>query len=155
MKLVRRGERHGATRSKEYRAWVHIRERCENPNDKAFHNYGGRGLTVCEAWRASYGAFLGAVGRAPTPKHSLDRIDNDRGYEPGNVRWATTAQQSRNTRRTILVGGQSLTDYCATHGLSYEAVQMRIRRGHPLSLATSPLTGTAYRRVTAEAVRHD
>lgn len=145
--VPQRGECVSKRRSKEYRAWAHIKGRCTNPNDAGFHNYGGRGIKMCEEWAASYEAFLREVGRAPSPEHTLDRIDNERGYEPGNVRWATKAEQSRNTRRTIIVDGLSLVDYCRANGLPYEGTQARLRRGYPLAIAISPLTGGEFRRM--------
>jgi hypothetical protein len=79
-------------------------DRCHRPvTDKDRKNYADRGISVCPEWRGSFQAFLDHVGRAPTPRHSIDRIDNDRGYEPGNVRWATPKQQSYNSRRVRLL----------------------------------------------------
>ncbi len=75
--------------------------RCHNPRTINFANYGGRGITVCDAWRDSeqgFARFLAELGPKPTRHHSLDRIDNDRGYEPGNVRWADKKTQSANRR---------------------------------------------------------
>ena len=83
-------------RSKEYAAWIAQRNRCRNPRDKNFKNYGGRGI---KEWTDGYPAFLAHIGRAPSPKHTLDRIDNDRGYEPGNLRWSTVKEQNANRRR--------------------------------------------------------
>lgn len=88
---------HGIT--KEYRTWKGIKTRCLNPNVKGFEHWGGRGITVADEWLEDFPAFLAHVGPAPSPTHSVDRIDNERGYEPGNVRWATAAEQARNTRR--------------------------------------------------------
>ncbi|MET8113722.1 hypothetical protein [Streptomyces prasinus] len=73
-------------------------KRCENPNNHAYARYGGRGISVHPEWRANFGAFLRDVGRRPSPDLSLDRIDNDGNYEPGNVRWATAKQQANNRR---------------------------------------------------------
>ncbi len=87
---------HGDTR--EYRAWNNIKERCYNPNNPAYADYGARGITMDEEWRTSYTVFLAAVGRCPSPELTLDRIDNDRGYVPGNVRWATRLVQNNNKR---------------------------------------------------------
>ena len=92
------GEKGERGRTKEYRAWSHIKSRCYNPKVPCYPRYGGRGIRVCDEWLGSFTAFLRNVGRAPSPKHSIDRVDNARGYEPGNVRWATATEQSRNRR---------------------------------------------------------
>lgn len=81
-----------------YRAWRYMISRCENPNRKFFCNWGGRGIKVCERWRNSFLAFLEDMGQKPSPKHSIDRINNDGNYEPGNVRWATPLEQVHNRR---------------------------------------------------------
>ena len=88
-----------------YRAWQRMISRCSNPKDKNFERYGARGIKVCDEWQGSGGfeAFLAHVGRRPSLEHSLDRIDNDSDYEPGNIRWATRKEQQRNTRRNCLV----------------------------------------------------
>ena len=82
-----------------YRIWNAMRQRCHNPNQPHYERYGGRGITVCDEWRKSFEAFYRDMGDPPSPDHSIDRIDNDRGYEPGNCRWATAAQQNRNQRK--------------------------------------------------------
>lgn len=86
-------------RTAEYKIWVSMKARCNNPRHIYFNNYGGRGIKVCERWQASFENFLADIGRRPSAELSLDRIDNDRGYEPGNVRWADRATQARNSRR--------------------------------------------------------
>lgn len=83
---------------REYSAWNAARRRCHDPDVKAFPSYGGRGISVCPEWFVSFDAFLAYIGPRPSDEHSLDRIDNDRGYEPGNVRWATRSQQMANRR---------------------------------------------------------
>jgi hypothetical protein len=93
-------------RSPEYSAWQGMRSRCFNPAATGFVHYGARGITVCERWRNSFENFLADMGRRPSARHSLDRIDNDGDYEPGNVRWATQAEQTANKghrRRTEIV----------------------------------------------------
>jgi hypothetical protein len=78
-----------------------MRHRCSNPNTQYWANYGGRGIRVAPEWD-DFAVFLADVGRKPGPGYSLDRIDNDGNYEPGNVRWATAAQQSQNSRNCKL-----------------------------------------------------
>lgn len=92
-----RNFKHGRCGTPEHRAWKALRGRCNNPNDPAYANYGGRGIRVCERWN-SFDNFLADMGLKPTPKHSIDRIDNNGNYEPGNCRWATDSQQNKNKR---------------------------------------------------------
>lgn len=80
-----------------YRTWVSIKTRCFNPNAANYQYYGGRGITMCDEWRDSFEAFALAVGPKPDGT-SIDRIDNDGNYQPGNVRWATHSEQMRNRR---------------------------------------------------------
>lgn len=96
-KITKHGEARGS-RTPEYHTWHGMIQRCTNPNFRHWKYYGGRGIVVCEQWRNDYSAFLLAVGRRPTPQHSIDRINNDGNYEPGNVRWATKSQQAFNRR---------------------------------------------------------
>lgn len=92
--------KHGALcrkeRKSEYNTWYNMRMRCTNPKEIGFKRYGERGISVCKRWLNSFVDFYSDVGPKPTPKHSLDRIDNDGNYEPGNVRWATATEQARN-----------------------------------------------------------
>lgn len=125
--------RHGLNKTPEHRAWVHMRQRCNNPKKKDYPHYGGRGITVCEAWQSSFEAFLAHVGKKPSPKHSLDRIDVNGNYEPGNVRWATQQQQVENTRvvKMITIDGktQSQAAWAREKGLSVGQISARIRSG--------------------------
>lgn len=92
---------HGMTNSPEYQAWEGMKHRCSSPNSPSWSRYGGRGIQVCAEWRDSFEAFFAHIGPRPSAVHSVDRIDNDGNYEPGNVRWATPAQQHANkTQRT-------------------------------------------------------
>lgn len=96
------GDSHKENAVPEYRVWAQMKDRCHNEKCKSYFRYGGRGITVCDRWRDSYAAFLADMGRRPSPKHSIDRIDNERGYEPENCRWATSTEQMRNRRGTKL-----------------------------------------------------
>lgn len=91
---------HGMTETPEYLAWRNMQTRCFNDKCEMFEHYGGRGITVAPEWLGDGGfsRFVGHVGLRPTDEHSIDRIDNDRDYEPGNVRWATATEQARNSR---------------------------------------------------------
>ena len=87
----------GNARTREYIAWIGAKERCENPNSPAWKNYGGRGIRIAPEWRTDYPRFLADMGPCP-PGLTLDRIDVDGDYEPGNCRWATWSEQAKNKR---------------------------------------------------------
>ncbi len=100
---IERSTTHGHSkqgqRSAEYEAWCGMIKRCENPNRPDFPDYGGRGIKICKRWRGSFQLFLDDMGERPSPKHSIDRIKNDKGYSPSNCQWATSKQQANNRRK--------------------------------------------------------
>jgi len=137
--------KHGMSRTIEHCSWKRMIARCYKPGDPVYKHYGGRGITVCEEWRESFSRFLADVGpRPPNPPgrkrfYSLDRIDNNGNYEPGNVKWSTPKQQSRNTRRNrpVVIGGEVrfLMDVCIEYGVSYLMVRSRLASGYSLEEA--------------------
>ncbi len=136
---------HGLCRSRTYNCWLSMRIRCTDSRARNFRRYGGRGIRVCERWTASFEAFLEDMGECPSNDHSLDRIDNDGHYEPGNVRWATRSQQARNTRTNRFVEFEGervcLSDLDDRFGFRRGTVSQRLGRGDDLTRALRPLRG--------------
>lgn len=91
-------EYHGMTKTPEYLAWRHIRAHCFDSNNHAYKNYGARGISMCDEWSRSFVVFYEYVGPRPSSRHSINRIDNDGDYEPGNVEWASKHRQMINQR---------------------------------------------------------
>ena len=98
-----RRQLHGMSQSVEHAIWRGMISRCENANLRCYKHYGGRGIGVAMCWRDSFKKFYSDMGARPSSRHSLDRLDNDRGYEPGNVVWALPHRQANNKRRTRYV----------------------------------------------------
>lgn len=88
------------TTSKEYSSYWNMKQRCLNPNNKQYDDYGGRGIKICDRWLGAYGFnnFYEDMGDKPSPDLSLERIDNNQGYNPDNCKWATRTEQNRNQR---------------------------------------------------------
>lgn len=122
---------YGKTKTPEYKSWVSMIRRCTDPTLHNYHRYGGRGISVCDRWLGSFELFLEDVGVRPTLKHSIDRIDNDGNYEPGNVKWSTNKEQARNstTARMITFQGQTmcLQDWADHLGIKRTTLGMRLR----------------------------
>jgi hypothetical protein len=127
---LRHGEARNGGRSREWRAWNAMIRRCTYPSMDRYARYGGRGISICPAWRESFEQFLADMGRAPSESHQLDRIDNDGNYEPGNCRWASREQQIRNSSRARLITAFGRTmhigDWSAEIGVNRQTIQMRI-----------------------------
>lgn len=137
--LLERNFRHGyAPRNgmiSEYRVWHGIKSRCLNPRNPGYPRYGGRGITICEAWRDDFQAFFDHIGQRPTAKHQLDRRNNDGNYEPGNVRWVTRTQNLRNCSSNLMIEIDGVTkcaaewDERAGFKASSKTVARRYKRG--------------------------
>lgn len=131
----------GASALPEHAVWYAMIARCERPGDAGFKNYGARGISVCDRWH-SFDLFMADMGRRPTSKHSIDRIDNDGNYEPGNCRWATREEQARNTRRArpITIGGRTmlLNEWAKLIGVCASALAERLAKGLPESELLKP-----------------
>lgn len=136
---------HGHTKTRTYKTWCSMRERCSNPNSPDYFRYGERGIKVCPEWEQSYDQFLLDMGERPDSM-SLDRIDVNKGYSPQNCKWSTPHEQSRNMRSNfnIEIDGQvkCLMDWCTQYGLerhNYFYVWARIRKGwDPKEALTTP-----------------
>ena len=129
--MGRARQTHGLSKSRTYQAWRKMKTRCLNPKDKAWPNYGGRGITVCERWQNSFQMFLQDMGECPEGL-SLDRIDNSQGYTADNCRWTTAAVQANNKRSTtrFTYKGQltTLTQLSAQSGKSIQTIAWRIHK---------------------------
>jgi hypothetical protein len=128
---------HGATQNNEktpeFSAWQDMKARCLNSNHKCFHRYGGRGITVYSEWIDSFEKFISYIGLRPSNKYSLDRINNDGNYEPGNVRWATKKEQSNNRSDCIYLtyndNKLTLQEWSSITGISSRGLKKRLDRG--------------------------
>lgn len=125
--------KHGLYGTPEYSVWAKMRRRCYDPKERGYADYGGRGIVVCRRWRMDVAAFVADMGPRPTKQHTIDRIDTNGNYEPGNCRWATRAEQNRNKRSTRLVTAfgrtMSIAGWADYIGVPYSFLYARLDRG--------------------------
>ena len=129
----------GRVRTSEYTAWKSAKARCYIPSSSKFPDYGGRGITMCERWRNSFESFFADMGEKPSPEYSIDRIDPNGNYEPGNCQWADKWHQSRNRRTALKIEYRGKTYNCSEaakiFGIKAHTWAKRIREGWPHALA--------------------
>ena len=117
----------------EYRLWTNMKKRCLSEGSRDSHNYGARGITIYGHWINDFASFLAYIGPRPTPQHTLDRKENNKGYEPGNVRWATSQEQNNNRRnnRRITIDGESKTmsQWARIVGIEPDTISARLSAG--------------------------
>lgn len=141
--------RHGK-KTPERKAWAGMKSRCGNVDHP---RYGGRGIRVCKVWQTSFQAFLEHIGPMPRPGMTVERIDNDGHYEPGNVRWATRREQAQNTSRNVEFRGRSQTKakWAEELGISRFTLQWRLRNGWGIERAlTVPVANGRWREESAQ-----
>lgn len=124
---------HGLSNSSEYRVWQGIKKRCYNPTHQYYHNYGGRGITMCDEWKNSFEAFYKDMGPRPSLEYTIEREDSDLGYYKGNCRWATRLEQGNNTRRNVYYEfdgeRKTLSAWCRELNLNYKAMHYQLSSG--------------------------
>lgn len=135
--------KHQMSGTREHQAWVALKARCLNPSNAGWVNYGGRGISVCQEWLNSFEAFYRDMGPRPGPGYSIDRRDNERGYEPSNCFWATSKEQTRNRRsnRWLEIDGfrRTLSEWCELYNVRLPMVRQRILKGmNPKDALTKP-----------------
>lgn len=130
---------HGCTDTPEYTTWSSMIKRCTNPKDESYHNYGGRGIRVCDRWLHAFENFYADMGPRTSNSHSVDRRDNDGNYEPGNCYWATKEEQDNNRRTNRIVYFKdkkyTIAQLSKEYGIEYGTLLQRLNRGWPVERA--------------------
>ncbi len=130
------------TKCPEYKSYTAMMYRCYRPGNPSYESYGGSGVVVCEGWRESFANFLEDMGRKPSPSHSIERIDGNKGYGPQNCRWATKAEQAANRSSSVFIesGGERMcvSEWARKLGMHESTIYVRIKKGWPLDRLLSP-----------------
>lgn len=134
--------KHRLSRTPEQRVWAGIVQRCTNPKVKSFKTYGAIGITICDRWRDDVKAFVEDMGKRPSRKHEIDRIDNKKGYEPGNCRWVLRLvnANNRSTNKFIEFNGERMTaaQWARRIGVSPALICKRMKRHSDPALILAP-----------------
>ena len=112
-----------------YYTWRGMRSRCNDPKFNGYHNYGGRGIKVCDRWQNSFKNFVDDVGEKPSPNHTLDRIDNSKGYCKENCRWQTRKEQAHNRCDSLWDMGKTLQQISEEYDIPYSTLKWRYKKG--------------------------
>lgn len=130
--MANRWKTHGHSQMREWRIWFAMKQRCYTKTHVYYRRYGGRGISVCEEWRNSFDAFFRDMGKCPKGM-TLDRINNNGNYEPGNCRWATSDEQNNNRRDNRLLSAfgktQTMMRWAKEYGIRFGTLSERLRRG--------------------------
>lgn len=158
-RYISKNKKHGMTNIPEHNVWSQMLMRCHNTDHHAYELYGGRGILVCEQWQNSFATFIADMGRRPSPKHTLDRIDNNLGYSPENCRWATWREQSQNkrTNQFLTFQGQTLciAEWERRLGFSSGLIRYRQKRGFSLeNIMTTPPETRPTKAITYDGKTH-
>lgn len=150
---------HGCTGKRVFRIWQGMLTRCHNANDHSYERYGGRGVAVCERWRDSFQDFLADMGEPPTPGHSIERIDGSGNYEPGNCCWATSQEQARNRRSSLVIEHgcivQTASEWDEANGFYPGTVSRRLSRGWSIADAVTTPINPRLARVQVKVLRSE
>ena len=140
------------SKTRTYNIWCAMKQRCNYKKSKSYKDYGGRGISICERWENSFDNFLEDMGYCPAGC-SIDRIDNNGDYEPGNCRWATRKEQGRNTSRNVFIDfngeKKTISEVAEAIGMNYRTLYYRIfSYGWPIMKAIKVPVDVSHRRKT-------
>ena len=127
--LIKRNKTHGKSETKEYNSWRQIKQRCYNPRNNSYHDYGDRGIRVCDRWLNSFENFYKDMGKCPDECDGVDRIDNNGNYCPSNCKWSTSLENAQNKRNSLIIeyGGKSYTCSALARKLNINKSTLRYR----------------------------
>lgn len=135
--------KHGMSSTPEYNIWCGIKDRCYNSRNEAYQRYGGRGITMCDRWRESFQNFYDDMGGKPSENHSIERLDNDKGYSSDNCVWATPTEQANNRRSNNYQEYNGVTktvaEWSREYSMSYAKLSKRLKKGIDIHTAVTTL----------------